>query len=78
MNPYKAQKLPVEYKIDKGYNRAMGNLFIVYGVIFIMLGLPLLSEQNSFYILFSVLGVIGETIAIMAIYSLYITKKYEK
>ncbi len=38
----------------------------------------MLSEQNTPYILLSVLGVMIETIAIMAIYSLYITKKYEK
>ena len=62
----------------EGYNRATGKLFIVYGVIFIILGIPLFSGQNSPYILLSVLGVMMETIAIMAIYSLYITKKYEK
>ncbi len=62
----------------KGYNRATGKLFIIYGVIFIILGIPLLSGQNSPYILLSILGVMMETIAIMAIYSLYITKKYEK
>ncbi len=62
----------------KGYNRATGKLFIVYGIIFIMLGLPLLSGENSPYILLSILGVMLETIAIMAIYSLFITKKYEK
>ncbi len=62
----------------RGYNQATGKLFIVYGVIFILLGMPMLSEQNSPYILLSVLGVMIETIAIMAIYSLYITKKYEK
>ena len=62
----------------KGYNRATGFLFIAYGSIFIVLGIPLLSGQNTPYILLSVLGVMIETIAIMAIYSLYIIKKYEK
>ncbi len=61
----------------KGYNRATGKLFVVYGVIFILLGLPLLDGQNSPLILLSVLGVLIETIAIMAIYSVSITKKYE-
>ncbi len=60
------------------YNQATGKLFIVYGIIFIVFGLPLLSEQNSPYILLSVLGVMIETIVLMAIYNLYITKKYEK
>ncbi len=62
----------------KGYNRATGKLFIAFGVIFIVLGIPLLNGQNSQYIVFSILGVMMETIAIMAIYSLYITRKYEK
>lgn len=62
----------------KGYNRATGKLFILYGAIFIVLGIPLLSEQNTPYILLSVLGVMVETIAIMAVYSLVITKKYRE
>ena len=60
----------------KAYNRATGMLLIGYGIIFIVLGLPLLAGQNSPLILLSVLGVMLETIAIMAIYILVITKKY--
>lgn len=60
----------------KGYNHATGKLFILYGVVFIVLGVPLLSGQNTPYILLAILGVMIETIAIMAIYSLVITKKY--
>lgn len=60
------------------YNRATGKLFIIYGLIFIILGIPLLNGQNSPYILLSVLGVMLETIAIMAIYSLVIMRKYRK
>lgn len=62
----------------RGYNRAVGKLFIAYGFIFIVLGVPLLSGQNTPYILLSVLGVMIETIAIMVIYSLSITKKYKE
>lgn len=58
------------------YNCAVGKLFIVYGVIFILLGIPMLSEQNTVLILFSVLGVMVETIIIMVIYTLVISKKY--
>ena len=47
-------------------------------IIGFIIGIPLFSGQNSPYILLSVLGVMMETIAIMAIYILYITKKYEK
>lgn len=66
----------IQVKDIKGYNRATGKLFICYGIIFVMLGIPLLSDQNSPYILLSVLGVMLETITIMAVYSLVVTKKY--
>ncbi len=62
----------------KNYNYAMGKLFIAYGVIFILLGLPMLSVQNSIYIIFSILGIMVETIATMIIYTLVIVKKYKK
>ena len=62
----------------KNYNYAMGKLFIVYGVIFILLGTPLLSGQNSPFILLSVVGIMIETIVTMAIYTLIIVKKYKK
>lgn len=60
----------------KGYNRATGILFMVYGVIFILLGLPLLAGQNSPLVLLSIIGVVFETIMLMAIYSVCIVKKY--
>lgn len=60
----------------KGYNRATGKLFIAYGLVFVLLGIPLLCGQNSPLILLSVLGVMTETIVIMVIYSTVITKKY--
>lgn len=60
------------------YNRATGKLFVLYGVIFTALGIPLVDGQNSPYIMFSVLGVMFETIGVMAIYSLVIMKKYRK
>ncbi len=62
----------------KSYNCAMGKLFITYGVIFILLGLPMLSEHNSPFIILSVLGIMIETIAAMAIYTLFIVRKYKK
>ncbi|SFQ12709.1 hypothetical protein SAMN02910358_00770 [Lachnospiraceae bacterium XBB1006] len=66
----------VSVKDIKGYNRATGLLFIGYGIIFILLGTPLLCGQNSPFILLSVLGVMFATIALMVIYSQVITKKY--
>lgn len=69
---------PITVKDIKGYNRATGKLFVAYGLIFIILGLPLLSGQNSALILLSALGVMVETIVIMAIYSICIEKKYKE
>lgn len=62
----------------KKYNRAMCVLFCTMGVIFIILGLPLLSEENSIWILFSVVGVMLEVIVAMIIYTNVIEKKYKK
>lgn len=69
---------PIEVKDIKGYNYATGKLFISYGLIFVVLGLPLLSGQNSPLILLSVLGVMLETIILMVVYSLCIEKKYKE
>ena len=57
------------------YNAAMGKLFIGFGMIFIILGLPLLSGQNSALIILSVFGVMAEVIIMMAIYTIVIEKK---
>jgi len=62
----------------KNYNYAMGKLFIAYGVIFVLLGLPMLSGQNSLLIILSVPGIMVETIAAMVIYTLIIDKKYKR
>lgn len=62
----------------KRYNRAVGKLFVAFGIVFILLGLPLLCGQNSAWILLSVLGTMLETITAMAIYSTVIEKKYKK
>ncbi len=60
------------------YNAAMGKLLIAYGAILILLGLPMLSGQNSPWIVLSVLGVMLETIAAMVIYTLVIVRKYKR
>ena len=66
----------IEVKDVKGYNRAVGILFIVYGVLFIVFGLPLLSGQNSALVILTAFGVVAETIGSMAVYTLCIEKKY--
>lgn len=62
----------------KKYNRAMCILFCIMGVVFILLGFPLLSKQNAVWILFSVIGVMLEVIVAMIIYTTIIEKKYKK
>ena len=52
--------------------------FMIGGMLFVVLGIPLLSAQNIPYILLSVFGVMLETIVFMVIYSLFIEKKYKK
>lgn len=61
----------------KKYNRAVGKMFIVFGAVLILLGLPLLMENKAWMIL-SVLGVMVSAIAMMAVYSTVIERKYKK
>ena len=62
----------------KKYNTAMGKLFCCYGIVFIILGIPLLAGQNTPWILISMIGVMMESIAMMGIYTTVIEKKYKK
>lgn len=59
-----------------GYNKALGKLGIISGIILILLGLPLLCEQNSPLIAISILGMMADAIAFMAVYFLVIERKY--
>ncbi len=65
-------------KVDdvKGYNRATGILYLVYGAVFILLGLPLIWNENMALILLSIVCVVFETIICVAIYSVRIANKY--
>lgn len=62
----------------KGYNRAVGKLWIVFGVIFALLGIPLLKGQNSPYIVLSIIGMMIAAISAMVIYVVVIENKYRK
>ena len=62
----------------KKYNAAVGKLFIIFGIVFILLGLPLLAGQNSPWIFLSVLGALLECIAAMAVYTVVIEERYRK
>ncbi|MDE5820646.1 MAG: hypothetical protein K2I07_15200 [Lachnospiraceae bacterium] len=58
------------------YNRALGALECTYGVVFILIGLPLLAGQNSPLFIISVLGAMVSSIAAMVVYEIGIVKKY--
>lgn len=62
----------------KAYNRAVGKLWIVFGIVFAVLGLPLLKGQNNPLIILSILGIMIEAIVVMVIYTTVIEKKYRK
>lgn len=59
---------------QKAYNRTLGKCWIVYGLIFIVLGLPLLSEYKM-WALFSVLASFFWMIALILSY-LRISDRY--
>lgn len=61
----------------KHFNRAVGWMWIVFGIVMIVLGIPLLSGQNSPYVFLSVAGVVIEIIALMIIYTRLVLK-YQK
>ncbi|MCM1121478.1 MAG: hypothetical protein NC416_02735 [Eubacterium sp.] len=71
-----AKVFPV--KDVKGYNHAVGKLWCVFGVAFALLGIPLLTGQNSAWIIISILGCMAEAIAAMVVYVTVIEKKYRK
>lgn len=50
----------------------------IFGIVLIVLGIPLLAGRNSPWILLSVAGLVMESIIAMVIYTLVIEKKYKK
>ena len=71
-----AEAAPIEDV--KGYNRALGILWCVYGVLFTLIGLPLLNGQNSGLIILSIIGAMLISIAAMVVYVVGIEPKYCK
>lgn len=60
------------------YNKALGKLWIIFGVGFAVDGLPLLAGQNSPLILISVVGAMFLAIGVMVYYTLAIESKYKR
>ncbi|MCI9080004.1 MAG: hypothetical protein HFH68_13985 [Lachnospiraceae bacterium] len=67
-----------EVNNTKKYNRAMGKLFCCFGIVFIILGIPLLTGQNSPLLFLSITGTMALVITTMLVYELVIMKKYRK
>ena len=67
-----------EIKDVQAYNKALGKLFIFFGITFSLLGLPLLAGQNSAWIILSMAGTMILTIVTMAVYTIAIEGKYRK
>lgn len=67
----------IEVNDVKKYNRAVGKLFIAFGAVFALCGVPLLME-NELWILLSMLLVMPLVIGMMVIYTAVIEKKYKK
>ena len=64
----------------KGYNRALGILWCVYGVVFIFIGFPVLiiDEYNAGLIIIPVVGGMLVSIGAMVAYTVGIESKYRK
>lgn len=60
------------------YNHAISKLYGIYGIVFILLGLPLLAGADLEWIFFASAGVVIESIVLMAVITLVIEKKYKK
>lgn len=69
---------PFEVTDVKKYNAAVGKLFIAFGIVSILLGIPLLAEETTAFIIISILGVMAEAIIAMVVYVTVIEKKYRK
>lgn len=70
-----AEVFPV--KDVRAYNKALGKLFIVFGIIFMLLGIPFW-EGNSAGMVFTILGTMFLSIFMMVIYVTRIERKYRK
>lgn len=62
----------------RAYNRALGKLFVISGLIFMALGLPLCAGQNSAGIVFTIIGSLAWCIVVMAVYTIGIEGKYRR
>ena len=69
---------PPKVKDIKGYNYATGKLLVLFGVLLIVLGVPILFDKSSLFMLLSIIGALILTIATIAVNVLYIEEKYRE
>lgn len=62
----------------KGYNRALGKLWCVFGVLLILVGVPILLGEKSAGIIITILGTMLLSIGVMIVYVVVIEPKYRK
>ena len=60
----------------RGYNRAVGRLWIGFGIYFILTGIPLLVGKIALIVTVTLLGSIIGCIGLMMIYTIGISRKY--
>ena len=60
------------------YNKALGRLWIVFGIILAFLGIPLLKGQNAPEVMLSVVGTMFLSIGAMVYYVVVLENKYRK
>ncbi|WP_270839331.1 hypothetical protein [Peptacetobacter hiranonis] len=62
-----------------GFNKAVGRLFIIYGVVFILIGIPLIPSifyKNMLLVFIPIIGTVFETIWLMVYFVMKIEKDY--
>ncbi len=62
-----------------GFNKAVGRLFIIYGVVFILIGIPLIPSifyKNVLLVFIPIIGTVFETIWLMVYFVMKIEKDY--
>lgn len=67
-----------EVKEVKAYNKDLGKLWIVFGILFALLGMPFLAGQNSGYVAITILGTMILAVFTMAVYVIKIEGKHRK
>ena len=61
----------------RGYNRAVGTLWVIFGVLFALLGAGFAGGEGSPWVLLTVLGSFFWMIALLLSYQLAIAPKYK-